>query len=220
MRTLLKRKCSRLIPRPTWWNLACGACQRLAVFLPNDLFLRDYRDLAEISSRRPMDVLRGSTSFFPNTWVNIRVSSGQGFLWCSLVFTVVMSTASCNEQLLEKPDNLIPQEKMVEVLRDLAVINAAKSNNAALLEENGIEPMAYVFEKHDIDSLQFVESDRYYASLPKTYEVIYKQVESRLETEGKALEEAKKINDSLNRVELDEGKVGENKVEEEQDKKP
>lgn len=114
---------------------------------------------------------------------------------------VIISLLSCNDSLLEKPDNLIPEHKMVEVLKDLALVNAAKSTNMAVLQDNGIEPMAYIFEKHDIDSLQFVESDRYYASLPPEYERIYKKVESKLEKETKILEKAKEAKDSLLRIE-------------------
>ena len=122
-----------------------------------------------------------------------------------MCYVLLVTFTACNEQLLEKPENLIPQQKMVEVLMDLAIVNAAKTTNAALLEENDIAPMAYIFEKHDIDSLQFVESDRYYASLPKTYEAIYKQVESRLEKKTKAIEKAKEVNDSINRAKLEQG---------------
>lgn len=116
---------------------------------------------------------------------------------------LIISLLSCNDNLLEKPDNLIPSDKMVEVLTDLAIVNAAKSTNVAVLHENDIEPMAYIFEKHGIDSLQFVQSDRYYASLPVAYEKIYKKVESKLEKETKGMEKAKEINDSLRRIELE-----------------
>lgn len=114
---------------------------------------------------------------------------------------LIISLLSCNENLLEKPDNLIPEAKMVEVLKDLAIVNAAKSTNLVVLHDNDIEPMAYVFKKHDIDSLQFVESDRYYASLPVEYERIYKKVESKLEKEVNVVEEAKRAKDSLIRIE-------------------
>lgn len=116
---------------------------------------------------------------------------------------LIVCFLSCNENLLEKPDNLIPEDKMVEVLKDLALVNAAKSTNIAVLQDNDIEPMAYVFGKHDIDSLQFVESDRYYASMPPDYERIYQKVESRLEKEIKVLEEDKNVNDSLRKIELE-----------------
>jgi phosphoribosylanthranilate isomerase len=104
----------------------------------------------------------------------------------------ILALAGCNENLLEKPDNLISEDKMVEVLKDLAIVNAAKTTNIAVLQDNDIEPMDYIYEKHGIDSVQFVESDRYYASLPKKYEQIYKKVESRLEKETKKIEEEKR----------------------------
>ncbi len=112
---------------------------------------------------------------------------------------------ACNDTLLEKPDNLIPEDKMVEVLKDLAIVNAAKSTNISVLRDNDIQPMDYIYQRHDIDSVQFVESDRYYASLPVTYERIYKKVESKLEQEVQDVEEAKKLNDSLRRVEMENG---------------
>ncbi|MBT9188207.1 DUF4296 domain-containing protein [Zobellia russellii] len=111
-----------------------------------------------------------------------------------LVFFTIIS---CNEQLLEKPENLIPREQMVAILQDLAVVNAAKTTNMQVLRDNDVEPMDYIFEKYNIDSLQLVESDRYYASLPVEYEKIYKEVEANLESEAKVLEEQKKVNDSL-----------------------
>ncbi len=121
---------------------------------------------------------------------------------------LIIALLSCNDTLLEKPDSLIPEDKMVEILKDLAIVNAAKSTNVAVLHDNDIEPMAYIFEKHGIDSLQFVESDRYYASIPPQYEKIYKEVESKLEKQIKAMEEAKQVNDSLQRIALEkeEGK--------------
>lgn len=116
---------------------------------------------------------------------------------------LIISLLSCNNNLLEKPDNLVPEDKMVEVLKDLAIVNAAKSTNITVLQDNDIEPMAYIFEKHGIDSLQFVKSDRYYASLPPEYERIYKKVESKLEKETKVIEKAKEVRDSLRRIELE-----------------
>lgn len=119
---------------------------------------------------------------------------------------VLLSLLSCNENLLEKPDDLIPEDKMVAILTDLAVVNAAKSTNMAVLQDLDIEPMDYIFKKYDIDSLQFVESDRYYASLPPEYEEIYKRVESKLEEQAKTMEEAKRVNDSLRRMESEENR--------------
>ena len=98
---------------------------------------------------------------------------------------------------MEQPENLIPKEKMVEILRDLAILNAARTTNVAILTKNDVEPMPYLYAKYGIDSTQFSDSDRYYASQPKEYEDIYAEVEARLETEKEEIEENKRVKDSI-----------------------
>lgn len=119
----------------------------------------------------------------------------------SLSFMLVMLLLfSCAEELIEKPENLIPQDKMVLIFKEMAIVNAAKGTNIGKLKDNGIEPTTYIFEKFEIDSAQFVDSDRYYASKPLLYETMYKDVESRLENQRIQLEAMKKEKDSLNLV--------------------
>ena len=107
------------------------------------------------------------------------------------MFFFLILIYSCNEKVIEPPKNLIAQEKMEEILYDLALINAAKSINKSVLETYDIEVMPYIFTKYGIDSIQFVESDIYYASIPEQYEQIYSTVSSRLEKERRLLEEQK-----------------------------
>lgn len=82
---------------------------------------------------------------------------------------------------MEEPENLIPEEKMVDVLADLAILHAARSYNKDMLENKGIKPEAYLYEKHSIDSAQFHESSRYYAENYEIYERIYDSVRAKLE---------------------------------------
>tara|TARA_R110000744_G_scaffold11849_2_gene35800 strand:+ start:3957 stop:4391 length:435 start_codon:yes stop_codon:yes gene_type:complete len=105
--------------------------------------------------------------------------------------------SSCAEELIEKPDNLIPEDKMVSIIKEMAIVNAAKTTNLGKLRENGIEPTTFVFEKFEIDSAQFVDSDRYYASKPLRYENMYKKVESELEAQRVQLDMEKKLRDSI-----------------------
>tara|TARA_R100001369_G_scaffold61224_1_gene88109 strand:- start:97 stop:447 length:351 start_codon:yes stop_codon:yes gene_type:complete len=101
---------------------------------------------------------------------------------------------------------------MSEVLYDLYVINAAKGVNRKLLEASGFMPETYVLTKHSIDSLQFADSNMYYAFDTDVYEVIVADVKERLEKEKvefEALEKieskaAKRSRDSLNRIKLKE----------------
>lgn len=103
----------------------------------------------------------------------------------------------CGEKLLKKPDNLIPKEKMINILKELTIINSAKKTSAVVLHEQKIDPTGIVFNKYGIDSLQFVMSDRYYASVPAEYEAMYVEIEKQLEEQQKQIITEKKLKDSL-----------------------
>lgn len=120
------------------------------------------------------------------------------FLFLTLA---VVLFSSCGEELIEKPDNLIPEDKMVTIIKDMAIVNAGKATNLSKLRENGVDPTSYIFKKYEIDSAQFVNSDRYYASKPLVYETMYKQVEKELEEQRLKLEAEKKVRDSMNQAE-------------------
>ena len=89
-----------------------------------------------------------------------------------------------------KPDNLIPKEKMSDILYDAFLLNAAKGINRNVLEINGVLPEAYVYKKYSIDSTQFALSNAYYAYDIEVYKGIMEQVKLKIEI-------AKKINDSI-----------------------
>ena len=103
-----------------------------------------------------------------------------------------MLVLACNEKVIEPPENLIPQDAMINILYDLSVLNAAKNTNPDVLNENGIETMEYLYTKYSIDSVQFVKSDLYYASVPLEYEKIYKAVQARLTVTKETFEEERK----------------------------
>lgn len=104
----------------------------------------------------------------------------------------------------KKPKNLISKDKMEDVLYDLYVLNAAKSINKKVLESNGIQPETFLFQKHKIDSLQFVESNNYYAYDTKTYETIVEKVKERMENDkvkyDAIAKKEKKKQDSISEV--------------------
>ena len=87
---------------------------------------------------------------------------------------------SCGKKLMEEPENLIPRGKMSDILYDMALLDAIDNSYPQVLEENDLRTMEFLFEKYGIDSLQFVRSDLYYASIPEEYQKIYEVVEERL----------------------------------------
>lgn len=120
-----------------------------------------------------------------------------------LFLSVFLLLFSCVEKLIEPPENLIPSDKMIDILNDMAILHAARTTNGSKLENSGVKSMKFIFDKHGIDSTQFVTSDRYYASRPVEYESIYSKVERMLEKEEKRLKEIKQLSDSLKQLERD-----------------
>ncbi len=99
-----------------------------------------------------------------------------------IIMCLMLLLGSCqNVERSPRPDDLIPHDKMVEVLTELSLLHGARSYNKTLLEEKGIRPQDYLWEKFDIDSLQFLRSNNYYAENYKQYQQIYGRVQTRLE---------------------------------------
>lgn len=120
----------------------------------------------------------------------------------NIAIVIILVTVGCNSNRIEtpkKPKNLIKKQDMVNILYDMSILTASKGVNRKLLEENGVLPEDFVYEKYGIDSMQFVLSNEYYSYRLETYEDIYNQVKSRLN-------EDKKILDSLNNIEAEERK--------------
>ncbi|MGB5203542.1 DUF4296 domain-containing protein [Eudoraea sp.] len=105
---------------------------------------------------------------------------------------------SCGEEVIDKPVNLISKEKMIDILYDLAIIDAAKSTGPQVMENKNFVPMEFIYNKYEIDSMQFVSSDLYYASIPLEYEDIYKKIEDRIVKEKERFQKlGEKKKDSL-----------------------
>ena len=118
-----------------------------------------------------------------------------------VIFFCVFACDSADSDRPKKPDNLISKEQMAEVLYDMALLSSAKGVGKRTLENTGINPEIFVFEKHNIDSLQFKLSNAYYAYDIEEYESIYEQVKQKLEQDKKGfqtiLDEEKRKRDSI-----------------------
>lgn len=117
-----------------------------------------------------------------------------------LIFSVLL--VSCqNVEEIKKPENLIPEQKMVEVLTELSILYSARNYNKKILEETGLPLDSYLYDKYQIDSLQFAQSTEYYAKNYNQFEIIYKQVKTNLEKMKIDFEvirdEEKRVKDSI-----------------------
>jgi hypothetical protein len=120
---------------------------------------------------------------------------------------------ACNDNSVnrpEKPDNLLSEKEMVNIIYDMSIISGAKGVNKKLIEREGIKPESYIYELHNIDSLQFLESNNYYAYDLKAYKRIYSAVRKKLEKDKVkydtlAKKEKQKL-DSINKLKRDQRK--------------
>lgn len=124
-------------------------------------------------------------------------------LYLLIALGVLMSCNDEGKKVIEKPVTLIAKDKMVNIIYDMSLISAAKGTNRKLMEVKGINPNQYIYDKFDIDSVQFAQSNEYYAFDVDAYEQIYNNVKAKLQEKKKhyntlvRAEEKKK--DSINK---------------------
>ena len=104
---------------------------------------------------------------------------------CLNIF-ILLLFFSCSNRI-PKPNNLISKDKMVDVLYDVTILNAAKNIDKRRLENHGIFPNEFIYSKHNIDSLQLRESLDYYASDLDEYKSIINKLEERFIKEKELL---------------------------------
>lgn len=102
------------------------------------------------------------------------------------MLSLVLFLASCNHNAVEKPENLIEEEEMTNILYDLSILEAMKSQSPYAPQNQSMNPKDYIFKKYKIDSLQFATSNLYYISQIEEYKKMYEKVNERLEKEKKS----------------------------------
>ena len=98
-------------------------------------------------------------------------------------FIAAIVLFSCRQgDVVDKPDNLIDEDKMVNVLYDLSVLQGMRAQSREVLEDKNIDPKEYILRKYKIDSTTFVQNHRYYASRLKQYEKIQQRVKEKVDS--------------------------------------
>jgi hypothetical protein len=103
--------------------------------------------------------------------------------------TTIILTACSNNIEVQKPKKLIEEETMENILYDLALLQALKGHSPKELAKNEVDPKTYIYQKYKIDSLQFVENNRYYSADVQNYMSMFSKVIERLDKEKKAVKE-------------------------------
>ena len=109
---------------------------------------------------------------------------------------LLLLVAACQEKGCPKPDNLISEKKMVNILYDIHLSQALSDKfsytNPDSLRVDSPELYQAVLEKYHLNDSVLTRSILYYSAYPKVYARIYEQVVERLNMQQ---EEMKKQGD-------------------------
>jgi hypothetical protein len=106
---------------------------------------------------------------------------------------VLILFLSCKEEAVEKPDRLIEKGKMVNIMYDLAILEGIKYQNPTSLVTYDINPSKYIYKKYKIDSLQFAQSNVYYASNYEDYKDVFDEIIKRIDDQKEVMDSLVKM---------------------------
>ena len=139
------------------------------------------------------------------------IAHGKGSDYCLIeqmnknIYIVILSLFlySCTSNtIIKKPDDIIPKEQMVDLLTDMFIAKGGDNIKNINLQRS-VNYFPFVFEKYQIDTVRFKESNYYYTSRIDDYDDILGKVDVRLKALKKQYEDENDLNDSLARFKKD-----------------
>ena len=104
------------------------------------------------------------------------------------MFLIFLMFLSCGQVGQDRPEDLIGEEKMADLIFELALFDASKA--FVMKEETtriGLDSESF-YKYHNIDSTQFAVSNAFYAKNPKAYLRITRAAKKKLEDFEKRVE--------------------------------
>ena len=104
-----------------------------------------------------------------------------------ILSVIVIALISCERAVIEKPRDLIKEKQMINMLFDIHLAEATynRMRYDTIVRNSSSEDFYYsVLEKYEVPDSVFERSFIYYASNPKNFEKMYREVMNKLsETE-------------------------------------
>lgn len=125
----------------------------------------------------------------------------------SYLFVAFLLFLSCTSNtILEPPKDLISKEKMISVYVDLHLAQSG-SGVKNIHDRRNENYYQLVYDKYQIDTVQFKISNEYYASLIDEYHAMLMEVEKRLTNMQDKYQEAREVEDSIKKFERDKSRT-------------
>lgn len=102
---------------------------------------------------------------------------------CIALVLILIVAISCKEEVIAKPDKLIDQKTMTNILYDMALLEAIRYQFPFVVDSNQVNTPKFIYKKYKIDSLQFVQNNMYYASHYNEYKDMFAEVDERIKAQ-------------------------------------
>lgn len=100
----------------------------------------------------------------------------------ALIFVAIMLT-SCSEKKVEVPADVLSTDKMIAVLTDVEIAEAARNQHDIVkdtIADFTTASAKFIFEKHKVNATDFQRSMDWYAAHPEMLNKIYEEVVNSL----------------------------------------
>jgi hypothetical protein len=109
---------------------------------------------------------------------------------------------ACEDHDVHLPEGYLPQEKMVDLMVDIHLVEGARSGNLLLGDTNALpDYYAHIYKKYGLTAEAFKENFYWYAQNPTEMKAVYEEVIVAL---NKLEEEVKKVSPDEDVSKLDE----------------
>ncbi|WP_163324919.1 DUF4296 domain-containing protein [Draconibacterium mangrovi] len=100
-----------------------------------------------------------------------------------IIIIAVCAFTACENEIMPKPEHLIKEKKMINMLVDVHLADAAFNHfryDSAMLNSRTENFYYSVLDKYEVTDSLFEQSLVFYESHPKNFEKMYRRVMSRL----------------------------------------
>ncbi len=100
-----------------------------------------------------------------------------------LLFLAFVALVSCDKPVFEKPDHLIKEKKMINLLVDIHLAEATYNHmqqDSVVRKSSSANFYYSVLDKYNVPDSVFEKSFVYYASNPRNFEKMYREVMNKL----------------------------------------
>ena len=102
----------------------------------------------------------------------------------AIIFLILVSfLTSCNREVIKKPDPLIREKEMINIITDIHLAEATYQrmrNDSIVRKSSSVNFYYSILAKYNVADSVFEKSFIYYASNPKNFEKMYMEVMNRL----------------------------------------